>query len=121
MSPSIWTRCAARFKPRRIAASAFRAVEDQHVNSTRKLVDSDDEQAVLEALIDGAKPPMPELPRITKLHYLLATPFRHPPLRHGSRFGTRQEMGIFYCAEERAVLFAEKAYYAFLFLAGTSA
>lgn len=121
MSPSIWTRCAGRFKPRRIAASAFRAVEDQHVNSTRKLVESDDEQAVLEALIDGAKPPMPELPRLERLHYLLATPFRHAPLRHGSRFGTRQEHGIFYCAEGRAVLFAEKAYYAFLFLAGTAA
>jgi hypothetical protein len=121
MSPSIWTRCAARFKPRRLVASAFRAVEDQHVNSTRKLVESDDEQAVLEALIEGAKPPLPELPRLSSLHYLLATPFRHAPLRHGSRFGTRQEDGIFYCAEGRGVLFAEKAYYAFLFLAGTEA
>lgn len=118
MSSSIWTRCAARFKPRRIAVSALRAVEDQHVNSTRKLVDSDEEQALLETLIDGAKPPMPDLPG---LHYLLATPFRYPPLRHGSRFGTRQESGIFYAAENRAVLFAEKAYYAYLLLAGTAA
>ena len=99
----------------------MRAVEDQHVNSTRRLVDSDEEQALLEALIDGAKPPFPALPRLSSLHYLLATPFRHPPLRHGSRFGTRQEPGIFYAGEGRAVLFAEKAYYAYLLLAGTTA
>jgi hypothetical protein len=121
MSQGIWTHCAARFRPRVLATPAFRAVEDQHVNSTRKLVDSDEEQALLEELIDGAKPPWPELPGLAGLHYLLATPFRHAPLRHGSRFGTRQENGIFYCAEARRVLFAEKAYYALLLFEGTAA
>jgi hypothetical protein len=121
MSPSIWTQCAALFKPRRLRATALRAVEDQHVNSTRQLVDSDEEQAVLEELIDRAKPPWPDLGRARGLHYLLATPFRYPPLRYGSRFGTHFEPGIFYCAEAHATLFAEKAYYALLFLAGTSA
>jgi hypothetical protein len=96
-------------------------VESQHVTSTRKLVDSDDEQQVLESLIDTAKPTWPTGRRFVGLHYLLATPFRHPPLRYGSRFGTRAERGIFYCAERQATVFAEKAYYVLLFLEGTEA
>ena len=55
------------------------------------------------------------------LHYLLFTPFRYPPLRHGSRFGTRAELGIWYGSRARATAFAEKAYYLLLFLEGTSA
>ena len=121
MSPNIWTRCAERFEPQRLSGPAWRAVESQHVTSTRKLVDSDDEQQVLEALIDTAKPPWPTGRRFVGLHYLLATPFRHPPLRYGSRFGTRRERGIFYCAEEQATVLAEKAYYVLLFLEGTEA
>ena len=121
MSSSIWTQCAARFELQRLFGSAWRAVESQHVTSTRKLVDSDDEQQMLEALIDTAKPPWPSGRRFVGLHYLLATPFRHPPLRYGSRFGTRRERGIFYCAEAQATVFAEKAYYVLLFLEGTEA
>jgi hypothetical protein len=121
MSPSIWTQCAEQFEPTRLAGPAWRAVESQHVTSTRKLVDSDDEQQVLEALIDTAKPPWPSGRRFVGLHYLLATPFRHPPLRYGSRFGTRRERGIFYCSETQATVFAEKAYYVLLFLEGTEA
>ena len=121
MSPSIWTQCAERFEPTRLAGPAWRAVESQHVTSTRKLVDSDDEQQLLESLIDAAKPPWPSGRRFVGLHYLLATPFRHPPLRYGSRFGTRRERGIFYCAETQATVFAEKAYYVLLFLDGTEA
>ena len=89
MSPSIWTRCAARCKPRTITLIAFRVVESQHVVSTRKLVDSGEEQALLEELVDRVKPPLPSDPELRRLHYLLSTPFRHPPLRYGSRFGTR--------------------------------
>lgn len=121
MLPSIWTRCAERFSARRLNRRAWRAVEDQSVNSTRKLVDSDAEQALLEALIDGVKPNWPVGDRMRGLHYLLATPFRYPPLRHGSRFGTRAERGIFYGAETRRTVLAEKAYYQCLFLAGTRA
>ena len=94
-----------------------RVVEAQFRNSTRKLVDSDAEQAVLEELIDRhAKLPVPE--GFEKLHYLLYTPFRHPPLQHGSRFGTRAERGILYGARDLAVALAEVAYYRLLFLEG---
>jgi hypothetical protein len=121
MSQSIWTQCAERFEPTRLACSPWRAVESQHVTSTRKLVDSDDEQQVLEAWLDTAKPPWPSGRRFIGLHYLLATPFRHPPLRYGSRFGTRRERGIFYSAEAQSTVLAEKAYYVLLFLEGTEA
>ena len=58
--------------------------------ATRKLVDSLAEQELLEKLLEGAKPPAPG----ARVHYLLSTPFRYPPLPHGSRFGRATERGI---------------------------
>lgn len=120
-SPSIWTQCAASFKPRTREGVAWRVVESQHVLSTRKLVDSDDEQVLLETLVDGVKPPLPTGDEFRGLHYLLSSPFRHPPLRHGSRFGRVHERGVWYGSLEIATCFAEVAYYRLLFLDGTAA
>jgi len=119
VSPSIWTRCAGRSELRPLRGRFCRVVEAQFRNSTRKLVDSDAEQEALEALIDRAKDPVP--PGFEDLHYLLYTPFRHPPLRNGSRFGTRQERGILYGARELPTALAEVAYYRLVFLEGTAA
>lgn len=118
MSSSIWTRCAGDSELRALRLSPWRVVEAQHQVSTRKLVDSTDEQEVLEELIERVKPP-----ELTggRLHYLLFTPFRYPPLRHGSRFGGRHERGIWYASENRGTAFAEVAYYRLLFLEGTRA
>lgn len=118
MSSSIWTRCAADCSLRALRLTVHRAVEAQHQVSTRKLVDTAEEQALLEELIDRAKPP-----DVTRgsVHYLLATPFRYPPLPHGSRFGTRHERGIWYGSESVAAAFAEVAYYRLVFLEGTRA
>jgi RES domain-containing protein len=118
MSSSIWTRCAGDSELRPLRLSPWRAVEAQHQVSTRKLVDTLEEQVLLEELIDRAKPP--DVTR-GRLHYLLATPFRYPPLRHGSRFGGRHERGIWYGSESRRTAFAEVAYYRLLFLEGTRA
>lgn len=118
MSSSIWTRCAGGSEIRLLHASPWRVVEAQHQVSTRKLVDSAEEQALLEEMIDRVKPP--DLTR-GRLHYLLFTPFRYPPLPHGSRFGTRRERGIWYGSVERRTAFAEVAYYRFLFLEGSHA
>jgi hypothetical protein len=96
-------------------------VEDQSRNATRKLVDSDAEPRRLEELIDGAKPPRPRGPEWDSLHYLLYTPFRYPPLRHGSRFGTRFERGIWYGSEEIEAALAESAYYRLRLLSDTAA
>lgn len=117
MSSSIWTRCAGVSELRPLRLEPWRAVESQHQVSTRRLVDSDAEQRVLEAMIDEAKPP----DRTRRIHYLLATPFRYPPLRHGSRFGRRTHRGIWYGSETLATVFAEVAYYRLVFLEGTTA
>ncbi len=118
MPSSIWTQCAGDSELRPLRLVPWRAVESQHQVSTRKLVANAAEQELLEELIDRAKPPAATRPGT---HYLLSTPFRYPPLRHGSRFGTRNERGIWYGSETRATAFAEVAYYRFVFLAGTSA
>jgi hypothetical protein len=93
-------------------------VESQHHVSTRKLVDSIEEQALLEQLIDTAKPPDRHAGR---LHVLLSTPFRYPPLPHGSRFAARHERSLWYGSDERRTAFAELAYYRLIFLEGTRA
>ena len=118
MSSTIWTQCAGSSEIRPLAATPWRAVEAQHQVATRKLVDSDAEQAVLEDVLERYKPPLTDGGR---LHYLLFTPFRYPPLPHGSRFGPRHEPGIWYGAEALRTVFAEVAYYRLLFLEGTSA
>ena len=118
MSSSIWTQCAGDSELRPLRVTPWRAVEAQHQVSTRKLVDTAAEQELLEVLIESAKPPDPTHGR---LHYLLATPFRYPPLRHGSRFGARHERGIWYGSLEQRTLFAEVSYYRLVFLDGTRA
>lgn len=89
--------------------------------ATLKLVSSLEEQRILEEVIDLQKPLLPKQLRRPRLHYLLFTPFRYPPLPHGSRFGTRAEPGIWYGADSLRAVFAEKAYYRFVFFSGTTA
>lgn len=120
MSATIWTQCAENSEARPLRLVAHRVVESQSINATRKLVDSDDEQRLLEELIDGAKPPL-KAPEFTKLHYLQFTPFRYPPLAHGSRFGTRAERSLWYGSLSLSTAMAEVAFYRLQFLQGTTA
>jgi len=53
-------------------------------------------------------------------HPLLTTPFRYPPLRHGSRFGGREHRGMFYGSRTRIGSLVEGAYDALLFWEGFS-
>lgn len=119
MSSSIWKRCGGAANCRRLDSSPWRAVGALPVASTRKLTDTGAEQDVLEALIERSGPPSDEDAR--RLHFLLAEPFRYPPLRHGSRFGTRAERGIWYGAEALRTSLAELAFYRMVFLEGTEA
>ncbi len=96
----------------------WRAVEAQHVASTRRLVDSNAEQAVLEAILERSKPTVTE--GVGKLHYLLSTPFRYPPGMFGSRFRSPADPGVFYAAEERRTACAEVGYWRWRFLADTA-
>ena len=121
MSRDIWTLCEGPSRVARLALTAWRVVEAQHRVSTRRLVDTLEEQALLEQIVDEVKPPRPTDPRFDKLHFLLFTPFRHPPLRYGSRFGTPSEPGIWYGAKLVETCLAEKSYYQLVFVAGTKA
>jgi hypothetical protein len=120
MSSNIWTLCGARPNISHHRGIAWRVVEDQHRISTRKLVESNEEHELLEALIDGVKPRLPE-GMARGLDYLLFTPFRYPPLRRGSRFGTRAQRGIWYGSEQIRTALSEVGYYRLLLLDGTDA
>jgi len=94
---------------------AWRIVESQEQAATRAVTGSADEQARLEGLLDENKPSY--LPGSEHLHWLLKTPFRYPPLRHGSRFGRMTDPGVLYCARELETAMTESAVYLWLFRA----
>jgi hypothetical protein len=112
----IWAKCAGEFASVALNALLLRMVESQEQVATSRLVGTLERQAVLEELLEAAKPPLPR--KTAGLHYLFATPFRYPPLRHGSRFGTRAEPSLFYGARGLSPLLAEAAYYRFVFWEG---
>lgn len=93
-----------------------RMVESQESVATNEIVDTLEEQALLEELLEKSKPNLPIA--ADQLHYLLATPLRYPPLKWGSRFGLPSQRGIFYGSLDTATLLHEVAYYRFVFLDG---
>jgi hypothetical protein len=117
MSSRTWTPDALSRERRRLAGTCWRGVEAQHRISTMKLVDTLDEQAVLEELLEQTKPAVPAECR--HLHYLLFTPFRYgAPYPAGSRFrrpGLTE--GVFYASESPATAIAELAFHRLLFYA----
>lgn len=99
-----------------IQGQLHRLVESQEQVATTALVDDLAEQALLEDMLETSKPPAPG--NAEDLHYLLSTPFRYPPLPHGSRFGRRIEPSLFYGSVETTTTLAESAYYRLIFLTG---
>lgn len=114
MSYSTWTPHAVLSNARPWRGSIWRVVEAQHIAATMKLVDSRDEQDVLETLLESSKPALSE--QTIGLDYLLATPFRYPPRAHGSRFRTATDPGVFYGAQEIRTACAELGYWRWQFL-----
>jgi hypothetical protein len=117
--PDIWAACQAQASPANLSGSLMRIVESQTQIATTRLVDDLAEQALLETLLEEAKPPLDR--NVRGLSYLLATPFRYPPLRHGSRFGTRLEPSLLYGSHREETVLAEAAYYRCLFFEGMAA
>jgi len=114
MSPPTWTPGALSSEARPYRRKLWRVVEAQHRASTMRITDTLEEQAILEQLIEEAKPRVP--PDCRHLHYLLYTPFRYAPYPHGSRFRrARQREGAFYASEQIATALAETAFYRLLF------
>lgn len=81
------------------------------------LVDTLDEQALLEQVLDNSKPAVPEDCR--SLHYLLFTPFRYgAPYPRGSRFRrVGLTPGVFYASLQITTAVAEMAFWRLLFYA----
>jgi hypothetical protein len=92
-------------------------VEAQHVVSTMALVDTLEEQALLETILEDSKPMLPV--ECAGLHYLLFTPFRYGALYpHGSRFRPAGlTPGVFYASQVVATAVAEMAFWRLLFYA----
>lgn len=118
MSSTTWTPRAVESEAARCHLQPWRAVEAQHVASTRRLVDSNEEQAALEELLDEAKPRSQT--STAGLDYLLATPFRYPPWGRGSRFRAPTDPGVFYAADERRAACAELGYWRWRFVRDSS-
>ena len=104
---------ATNFASVDFSGAVYRIVESQEKVATMNLVDTLDEQLVLESLLDQSKPVSSYgKPR----HYLIYTPFRYPPLPHGSRFGSRFEPAIFYAGATLKSALCEAAFYSFYFM-----
>jgi len=96
------------------STKVFRIVETQEAAATTALVDDLDEQYLLEQLLDQVKPTYRA--GTEKLHYLISTPFRYPPLKYGSRFGDITMPSYFYASEQIETALAECAFYRLVFL-----
>lgn len=97
--------------------SVCRMVETQEYAATTSLVDDLEEQAILEQILDEYKPNYAQ--GTQDLHYLIATPFRYPPLKYGSRFGTVDQASFFYASENILTCLSEAAFYRFFLIEGT--
>lgn len=97
-----------------INGNGFRLVESQEEVATTEIVSDLKKQSVLEEMIEEfSKPDC--FPGTEHLHYLLFTSFRYPPLKHGSRFGSRLEPSLLYGGTTEYVTLCESAYYRFFF------
>jgi RES domain len=113
VSSTTWTQAALGSELRPWRGALWRAVEAQHRVATARLVDTLQEQALLEDLLEDSKPALARSSR----HYLLTTPFRYPPPHPGgSRFRGARDAGVFYGAEDRRTACAELGYWRWRFL-----
>lgn len=119
MPLNIWKECNGENHISSLNETAWRMIESQEDFSTRKLVNSLDEQILLERMIDEVKPRLPR--DCLGLHPLLYTPFRYPPLLHGSRFGKQHERSLWYGSQKLKTAMAELAFYRFNFLNASEA
>lgn len=121
MSLPTWTPDELSSEARRLSGVCWRVVEPQHQVSTLKLVDTLEEQSLLEDLIEQTKSSVPS--ECQHLDYLLATPFRYDtPYPRGSRFRRPgKTLGVFYASEKPETAITEMAFYRLLFFAESPA
>lgn len=113
---TIWSACGGIENCIEMRVTPWRVVESQSVLTSRNLVDSIEEYEVLEDMLESSKPKTDK-----RTHYLLFTPFRYPPLKHGSRFGRKFEPSLWCGSLDLNTAFAEVAYYRLQFFQHTKA
>ncbi|MEO8225659.1 MAG: RES family NAD+ phosphorylase [Gammaproteobacteria bacterium] len=110
MPATTWTPTALASEARAWEGSGWRAVEAQHQVASMSLVAGNlADQALLEAVLEEAKPPLAA--DCAGLHWLLVTPFRYRPPAPGSRFRRPDDPGVLYGAEDRQTACAESGYW----------
>ena len=110
----IWNSVVGENYIQPIGGYGFRLVESQETVATMKIVSNLEKQSILEEMLDLESKPCCR-DGTEHLHYLLSTPFRYPPLKHGSRFGGQFEPGLFYGGTSESVMLCESAFYRFYF------
>lgn len=123
----VWQQCDGASHICTVNGTLYRLIESQEHIATLGYVDTLEEQAVLEALLEDTKPSYPSLSlenvatasgpseQFAAYDYLLKTPFRYPPLKWGSRFGRMHEPSLFFGGLSVATTLAESAFYRFVF------
>lgn len=110
---NLWQHCNGAHHLSTVSGTLYRLVESQEQIATLNYVDTLEEQAVLEDLLEQSKPRVPTSAQ--GLHYLLQTPFRYPPLPWGSRFGRTHEASLLYGGLGLSPTLAESAFYRLVF------
>lgn len=115
MNTDIWSSLDDDIPVEPIAGTLMRMTESQEQVATSRICNNLAEQSRLEELLEEkSKPPLPD--GVAHLDYLLATPWRYPPLLYGSRFGRVFEPSLFYGALSVSTCLAESAYYRLVLL-----
>lgn len=120
MALPTWTRDALRSEQYAVEQTCWRCVEAQHVVSTLSLVDTLEDQALLEEILEETKPAVPR--DCVHLHYLYMTPFRYGLYPSGSRFRRAgRTPGVYYVSEHVETAVIETAFHILLFYAESPA
>ncbi len=96
----------------------WRVIEGQYRAATMRIVDTDDEQSVLEDILEAAKPPVPA--PCQRLDYQFWSPFRYGRYPRASRFRRAGiTPGVWYGSEQALTAVAESVWGGIRFFAAS--
>jgi len=116
VSIDIWSQCQGINHIQVLNETAWRIVGTDGT-AMRKLVDSYEEQEILENMIN--KPKLISIKENQRFHPLLIKPFEYRS--YGSRFAKKSELGLWYGSLHPETTMAETAFYQFHFLRASEA
>lgn len=112
MTLDIWKKCHDEKNIKVITETAWRIEPLEEKTSLRKLVDSIEEQKILEEMMRESAS---EVSR-SGLHPLLGNRFKNPPLTRASRFGRKTEPSLWYGALNVETSLVEIAFHRLAFI-----